>query len=253
MHHVYSCPMRWADMDSQGHVNNVTYADYFREARLAAGEGARLVRLELEYRAPLVFRPEPVLVESSVFGSRTRGDTVLEQQIIDLREDGGRTVYARGRSVLVRTRGRLPAVAPSSGPATDVPVLVRARDLGPDGAVDEAATLELFQEGRVAFVSSIGARDPELPWVIGRSELTYLRPIVHRERPYAVRTAVTRVGRSSFEIRAEMVDDEPAEVDGPVVLVTSRAVIVGFDPGEQRSRPLTEHERSHLLPHLARA
>ena len=122
VHHVYSCPMRWADMDSQGHVNNVTYADYFREARLAAGEAARIVRIELEYRAPLVFRPEPVLVESSVFGSRTGGDSVLEQQIVDLREDGGRTVYARARSVLVRTRGRLPAVTPSAG---TVPKAVR--------------------------------------------------------------------------------------------------------------------------------
>ena len=32
--HIYLCPMRWADMDSLGHVNNVTYVDYLQEARV---------------------------------------------------------------------------------------------------------------------------------------------------------------------------------------------------------------------------
>src|SRR5215467_663306 len=26
--HIYYCPLRWADMDSLGHVNNVVYVDY---------------------------------------------------------------------------------------------------------------------------------------------------------------------------------------------------------------------------------
>ena len=47
MRHVYECPMRWADMDLQGHVNNVIYVDYLQEARVdmlrvhAAREGDR--------------------------------------------------------------------------------------------------------------------------------------------------------------------------------------------------------------------
>ena len=32
--HVYECPMRWADMDLLGHVNNVIYVDYLQEARV---------------------------------------------------------------------------------------------------------------------------------------------------------------------------------------------------------------------------
>ena len=32
--HVYECPMRWADMDLLGHVNNVVYVDYLQEARV---------------------------------------------------------------------------------------------------------------------------------------------------------------------------------------------------------------------------
>ena len=75
--HIYLCPLRWADMDSLGHVNNVTYVDYLQESRVdmlrvhapATGgeqlaEGTVVVRHEVEFVAPLVFRPEPVRIET---------------------------------------------------------------------------------------------------------------------------------------------------------------------------------------------
>ena len=34
MRHVYECPVRWADLDALGHVNNVVYVDYLQEARV---------------------------------------------------------------------------------------------------------------------------------------------------------------------------------------------------------------------------
>ena len=34
MRHVYECPLRWADLDLLGHVNNVIYVDYLQEARV---------------------------------------------------------------------------------------------------------------------------------------------------------------------------------------------------------------------------
>ena len=74
--HLYRCPLRWADMDLLGHVNNVTYVDYLQEARVdmlrvhppAPGgeelaEGVVVVRHEVQYLAPLVFRLAPVDVE----------------------------------------------------------------------------------------------------------------------------------------------------------------------------------------------
>ena len=30
MRHRYECPMRWADLDQLGHVNNVVYVDYLQ-------------------------------------------------------------------------------------------------------------------------------------------------------------------------------------------------------------------------------
>ena len=66
-------------MDSLGHVNNVTYVDYLQESRVdmlrvhapttggeQLAEGTVVVRHEVEFVSPLVFRPEPVRIESWV-------------------------------------------------------------------------------------------------------------------------------------------------------------------------------------------
>ncbi|MDJ0463631.1 thioesterase family protein [Streptomyces sp. H27-C3] len=77
--HIYSCPLRWSDMDAFGHVNNVVFLRYLEEARidfmfrLAPGEGSAsftggsvVARHEIDYVRPLVHRHEPVTVESWV-------------------------------------------------------------------------------------------------------------------------------------------------------------------------------------------
>jgi acyl-CoA thioester hydrolase len=110
--HVYYCPLRWADMDSLGHVNNVTYVDYLQEARVdmlavhapttggeALAEGVVVVRHEVEFVSPLVFRPEPVRIETWVDRIRAASFT-MRYEILDEQPDGGRRVYARASTVL---------------------------------------------------------------------------------------------------------------------------------------------------------
>jgi acyl-CoA thioester hydrolase len=110
--HVYYCPLRWADMDSLGHVNNVTYVDYLQEARVdmlavhapATGgeelaEGVVVVRHEVEFCSPLVFRREPVRIESWVSRIRAASFT-MRYEILDELPDGGRRVYTRAATVL---------------------------------------------------------------------------------------------------------------------------------------------------------
>jgi acyl-CoA thioester hydrolase len=70
--------VRFADIDSLGHVNNVRFFDYLEDARLGmlhidpykAGDdpfkGLVISRHEIDYRRPLGFRAEPVLVETWV-------------------------------------------------------------------------------------------------------------------------------------------------------------------------------------------
>jgi acyl-CoA thioester hydrolase len=99
-------------MDSLGHVNNVTYVDYLQESRVdmlrvhapATGgeqlpEATVVVRHEVEFRAPLVFRFEPVRIESWVTRIR-RASFTMGYEILDELPDGGRRVYARARTVL---------------------------------------------------------------------------------------------------------------------------------------------------------
>ncbi|HET6654001.1 MAG TPA: acyl-CoA thioesterase [Nocardioides sp.] len=110
--HIYDCPLRWADMDSLGHVNNVVYVDYLQEARVdmlrvhapAQGgeelaEGVVVVRHEVEFVRPLVFRPEPVRVESWVTQIRAATFT-MAYEVLDELPDGDRRVYLRANSVL---------------------------------------------------------------------------------------------------------------------------------------------------------
>jgi acyl-CoA thioester hydrolase len=77
--HVYACQVRFSDVDVYGHVNNVKYFEYYQEARIAflveLGHGHVLTesnlrqvvaRIDVDYRRPLLFRPEPYAVETSV-------------------------------------------------------------------------------------------------------------------------------------------------------------------------------------------
>jgi acyl-CoA thioester hydrolase len=74
--HLYQCPLRWADMDVYGIVNNVVYLRYLEEARIdlirrmapSVGDaffrgGSVVVRHQIGYRRQLEYRPEPVAVE----------------------------------------------------------------------------------------------------------------------------------------------------------------------------------------------
>jgi acyl-CoA thioester hydrolase len=99
-------------MDSLGHVNNVVYVDYLQEARVdmlrvhapvtggeQLAEGVVVVRHEVEFVRPLVFRFEPVRVEAWVTDIRAATFT-MAYEILDELPGGERRVYLRARSVL---------------------------------------------------------------------------------------------------------------------------------------------------------
>ncbi len=72
----FKVPMRWGDMDAQGHVNNALLLDYLQEARAEflltgpnehlLGGGTVVVSHQVEYLRPLTFSIEPVLVDVSL-------------------------------------------------------------------------------------------------------------------------------------------------------------------------------------------
>ena len=114
MRHVYECPLRWADLDLQGHVNNVVYVDYLQEARVdmlrthapeprteELAEGVVVVRHDVTYRAPLHYVSATVKIESWITEIRAATFTMAYEIFHDAPdEEGGRVVYLRASTVL---------------------------------------------------------------------------------------------------------------------------------------------------------
>ena len=111
--HVVDLKPRWADMDAYGHVNNVTWLEYLQEARIdmfyahtaepGGGllvEGVVVARAVIDYKRPLVFRPDPVRIEMWVSRVGAASFT-LDYEVLDRDDDGSRTVYVRAQTVLV--------------------------------------------------------------------------------------------------------------------------------------------------------
>jgi len=115
--HRYECPMRWADLDQLGHVNNVVYVDYLQEARVdmlrahgrgpeALAEGLVVARHEVTYLKPLTFDFRPVSIECWVTEIRAATFTMAYEIFHDAPSEGGeageadRVVYLRATTLL---------------------------------------------------------------------------------------------------------------------------------------------------------
>ncbi|MFC4062518.1 acyl-CoA thioesterase [Planomonospora corallina] len=106
--YVFPRPVRFADIDVLGHVNNVRFFDYLEDARIglfhltphregiaAPFQGLVVARHEIDYRRPLMFRPDPVQVEIWVSEIRPVRFTLG----YEVRDD--EQVFVQARSVMV--------------------------------------------------------------------------------------------------------------------------------------------------------
>jgi len=231
----HEIPMRWADLDSLNHVNNVVYLAYAQNARAVIDDlppgpiGATTV----EFKRPLLLGRKPVVVTT-----RVEGGKVL--QSIGL--DGTDSVFATVESELGEYA---PAVEPHEQ-AHRAPLAVRHTDVGADGIVTEAQVFELFQETRVPFIDRVLERATPGNFVLGRVAARFHRAIAWHAEPLVARSWVSRVGNASFTIDAQL-------TDGEGVLASSSAILVGFDASTQRSRQFTEDERTRLSAQLSPA
>ena len=105
-HHRYPLRVRWSDLDSYGHVNNVKYYDYIQEARISLVNDTvgwepeavwMVVRQDLEYLKPIDFRIEPYEVGTAVSAIGNRSFTLAAE----IRDPTSSTVYATARTVVV--------------------------------------------------------------------------------------------------------------------------------------------------------
>ncbi|WP_309096534.1 thioesterase family protein [Streptomyces sp.] len=103
MRHIYRCPLRWADMDAYGHVNNVVFLRYLEEARIDFlfrpdkdfQQGSVVARHEIDYKRQLVHRHHPVDIELWVTEIRAASFT-LTYEVKD-----GDQIYVRASTVIV--------------------------------------------------------------------------------------------------------------------------------------------------------
>jgi len=117
--------MRWSDMDALGHVHNARFMEYYEAARtdlvqrlldvLGGAEVGLVVRRhEVDYLRPLVFRGEPIAIDTAV-AAIGRSSFTLEHTAS---EPDGSITYGRSRTVLV-------AVSPESGESVVLPPALR--------------------------------------------------------------------------------------------------------------------------------
>ncbi len=112
--HLYHCPLRWADMDAFGHVNNVVFLRYLEEARIdfmfrlkpegdgpSFSGGSVVARHEIDYLRPLVHRHAPVTIESWVTNLRAASLTIAYEVKDPETPDNPEVVYARAATVVV--------------------------------------------------------------------------------------------------------------------------------------------------------
>lgn len=269
MPHTYECFLRWADLDLLGHVNNVTYLDYVTEAREALFAGhpagrAPVVRHQVEFVRPLVFRRAPVLVDSWVTAVDD-DQLTLAHEVYDPATGSGseRTVYVRVTTVLAHRLSDTERVLVEQrrGPALEwrsvnadhrstgdvLELAVRRSDMDETGQAPPGIFLEYVQEARIRYLTSLHTHGEQ--WsqqVIARTDIDYFAPVTYRREPYAVHSWIAHLGSRSFTVCSEVRD-----VDR--VLASATVVMVTFDLETQRSAEMTAQQRARLEQELAGA
>jgi acyl-CoA thioester hydrolase len=277
--HLYRCPLRWADLDLLGHVNNVTYVDYLQEARVDMfrthapasraedlAEGVVVVRHEVTYVSSLTFGPEPVAIECWVTEVRGASFT-MAYEVFEEDEDGERTVFLRARTLLTpyvfaterprrlhdserESLSRLlepdepvrPPKAPEvvEVPGGHYPVHVRFSDVDVYGHVNNVKYFEYFQEARIQLLVAHGRElGDDYHLVVAQTDVDYRRPILFRPEPYDCRTWVSRVGSTSAVFESVVRDDRA----GGEVLARARVVVVCIDNATGRPAPVPDEFR----------
>jgi acyl-CoA thioester hydrolase len=266
--HRYRCPLRWGDMDAQGHVNNAAYVDYLQEARVdfllssppplhqMLTSGSLVISHQVEYLLPLQTLGHRALDIDLWVDSVGASRFVIGYELID-----GEAVAGRARTALVpydlatdslrrltdQERAVLSAKLAPAEPLRPVakvtlnrngyihPLRVRWSDLDSYGHVNNVRYYDYIQEARLAlFSATVGWPAEETKdevWLVVRQDVEYLRPMDFRQDPYEVGTIVSGIGNRSITLEAEIRDPLLQ-----TVYATARTVVVGQNPFTESQR-----------------
>ncbi len=271
MRHLYQCPLRWADLDLLGHINNVVYVDYLQEARVdmlrahspqsrspELGEGLVVVRHDVTYLLPLHYRPEPVSIECWVTEIKAASFT-MAYEIFD-ETPQGRVVYLRATTLLtpfVFTQERLrrlrtdevdvlsrflePLAASVQVPFAvglgeaphdrNQPVPVRFSDVDVYGHVNNVEYFTYLQEARIPMMTEIGSKAPGSE----KFRLVVAQTDLEYLRPLVLRAEPYTASSRLTRVGTKSLWIETEISDGERVHARGRVVMVFFDTEAERS------------------
>lgn len=276
-----TCPLRWSDLDAQGHVNNAVVVDYLQEARvhfLRSGpasqlldDGVVVVGHQVEYRKAIDYADDGVEIELGVaslgaakleigYEIRQGGDlcvrarTVLcpfdfeEQRPIRL-APGYREFFEGHRFEAEPLRD---LDAPSlAGRGTPVELPVRWTDLDSYAHVNNAKVFDYIQQARISATTQwdptmarAGSKDSQYMWLVARQDVDYVAQIDHRIEPYETRVAPVSLGSTSIVLASEIVDPSNG-----TVFVRARTILVCADL-DMKKTELPASMREKLEPHV---
>jgi acyl-CoA thioester hydrolase len=124
------------------------------------------------------------------------------------------------------------------------PITVRYGDLDPQGHVNNACYLTYFQEGRIAYIRSLGLWDGrsflDVGIILADSQVTFKKSIQYGQ-PVQVGVRVASLGHKSLRMEYCLEDMQTAEE-----LATGSSVLVAYDYARQISIPVPDDWRQAL-------
>ena len=191
--YTHRCPMRWGDMDAQGHVNNAAYLDYLQEARVAfllsgppalhqlLDSGTLVVSHQLEYLRPIIFSERPLIIDlwvDAIGGSRfSIGYELYDGDNLAARARTGVVPFDLARNALRRlTAEERELLGRALAPAEPLRPLPKVGVLGNDHR----------------YPLSVRWSDLDSYGHVNNVDLEYLKPIDFSSEPYEVGTLSRR-------------------------------------------------------------
>ena len=257
MRYIHRAPLRWSDLDAQGHINNSLFVDYLQEARtgfLLSGPvpelldtGVIVVSHSVEYLAAMEYSTEPAEISLGVCqlgGARfeldyqichngapkARARTLLcpfdfEAQTPRRLTEAERAYFASHRVDAEPLRDLASPRLEGRGYVTEV--AVRWSDVDRYGHVNNVKFFDYVQQARIEMTTAV---DPSMAragagaqasysWLVARQDLHYLAQLDHRLDPYQMMTAPVKLGRTSITLGAELRDGDALFARAATVLV----------------------------------
>lgn len=277
--HVAKVPLRWADQDAQGHVNNAVLAEYLQEARASflqsgvaanlVGGGCVVVNHRIQYLRVIDFSPTPLDVRVAVVSAGASRfefgyellqggqlcaratttlcpfdfDTQRPRRLTDVERDWMRQVQAPWDGL---DELKVPHL---HGRGRRFDMQVRWGDVDRYGHVNNVRFLEYAQEARVALLDELApdGHDADASmWLVARQDLDYVAQMAFRHDPYEVQLAPSRIGTTSFVLAGEIIDPTTS-----TLLARSRVVMVHAD-AHGTPTPIPDALRAALESRLVR-